>query len=518
MLRHKLVIGTFLFSLGITFCFTEKIQTQTVLIPAESHIWPLDEPTQESQTCSQEHGISGVVGEFRTSGGNHFHAGVDMPATNTTDIFSVASQYEYVYEVTTHRVGICAWFYAEGQSWGEWRDGNDDTWFSYRYKHVDPSIHTDPQDDIHVQDYIVWNSTLTKRTYNPSTGWWEYPQHLPICEVEDYGQPGSPDDHLHFEEVCYDDHDEQATDGYFIYNPLNSPNPLLCPFEDENGPVIEENSLYDQVSDTLITNGSGTKDDPYCLNVNLVNLDIWIHAYDSVDAHTNPASTRNVGVWAVAYDLYDESGNEVGGGTYYHSYIFWLLGPLSSDMGTQVVTSGVGWIYDTNVSSNSDYYYWATNNYSATSGGSDGFMDISQLPFNIKYEIRVGVFDVNSEKVKNSDIKGIWIKKVYSGINDVASNIELPNDFSLLQNSPNPFNSKTVIRYQLPRNGTAKISIFNLLGQKVRTLMDERKPMGYYTVCWDGKDDNGRTMASGIYFYKMKAGEFTDIKKMVLLK
>lgn len=93
-----------------------------------------------------------------------------------------------------------------------------------------------------------------------------------------------------------------------------------------------------------------------------------------------------------------------------------------------------------------------------------------------------------------------------------------PKVFSLSQNYPNPFNPKTVIRFGLPKDSWVNLDIYNVLGQRVKTLVDERLSAGMKEVEWDGKDDKGFEVSSGIYFYKIKAGDFSDIKKMVMLK
>jgi hypothetical protein len=93
-----------------------------------------------------------------------------------------------------------------------------------------------------------------------------------------------------------------------------------------------------------------------------------------------------------------------------------------------------------------------------------------------------------------------------------------PESFSLSQNYPNPFNPETQINYALPQDCDVKVTIYNLLGQRVRTLVDERQSAGYRTVLWDGKDEQGVDVASGVYFYRLKAGDFVDSKKMLLLK
>ncbi len=94
----------------------------------------------------------------------------------------------------------------------------------------------------------------------------------------------------------------------------------------------------------------------------------------------------------------------------------------------------------------------------------------------------------------------------------------LPTGFALEQNYPNPFNPKTQIDYALPKDCNVKVMIYNILGQKVMILVDEFQIAGFKTVVWDGKDDQGQKCGSGIYFYKIQAGEFTQAKKMVIVK
>jgi len=85
--------------------------------------------------------------------------------------------------------------------------------------------------------------------------------------------------------------------------------------------------------------------------------------------------------------------------------------------------------------------------------------------------------------------------------------------YKLEQNYPNPFNPTTTIHYAVAKLGMVKISVFNMLGQKVTELVNENKNTGSYNVVWNAKD-----MPSGIYFYRLESGNFTDVKKMLLVK
>jgi hypothetical protein len=97
-----------------------------------------------------------------------------------------------------------------------------------------------------------------------------------------------------------------------------------------------------------------------------------------------------------------------------------------------------------------------------------------------------------------------------------------PSTYRLEQNYPNPFNNQTMIEYDVPdvegRFARVSIQIFNLLGERVRTLFKTEHEAGKYRVTWDGKDDNGIPVASGVYYYRMVSGKFIAAKKMMLVK
>ncbi|MFQ5642039.1 MAG: FlgD immunoglobulin-like domain containing protein, partial [bacterium] len=96
----------------------------------------------------------------------------------------------------------------------------------------------------------------------------------------------------------------------------------------------------------------------------------------------------------------------------------------------------------------------------------------------------------------------------------------LPAVFVLEQNYPNPFNPRTTLRYRIRSAAPQRIvlRIYNLLGQEVRTLVDAIKPAGAYATTWDGRDRNGRQMASGVYLSHLQVGDQTQVRRMVLSK
>ena len=102
---------------------------------------------------------------------------------------------------------------------------------------------------------------------------------------------------------------------------------------------------------------------------------------------------------------------------------------------------------------------------------------------------------------------------------DVAeSEKNLPMSFALQQNYPNPFNPTTTIEFNVPTRAHVTLEIFNLLGQHVRTLVDETKSAGNYKAIWDGTDVTGKSVSTGVYLYRFRAGDFVETKKMLLLK
>jgi len=106
-------------------------------------------------------------------------------------------------------------------------------------------------------------------------------------------------------------------------------------------------------------------------------------------------------------------------------------------------------------------------------------------------------------------------------VSDVTeiNNGELPTEFALEQNYPNPFNPTTTILFDVPEKTHVKLDVYNVLGQKVTTLVDEEKAPASYSVPWDGQSDGGNQVASGIYFYRLTAGDNVVMtKKMMLLK
>jgi hypothetical protein len=109
------------------------------------------------------------------------------------------------------------------------------------------------------------------------------------------------------------------------------------------------------------------------------------------------------------------------------------------------------------------------------------------------------------------------ILDVVSSVPD-ARHPGLPTVYALYQNYPNPFNPSTDIIFDLPNNGAVRLQVYNTLGQRIRTLVDGVRAAGSYHVFWDGRSDQGTSVAAGVYLYRLETPSFVSSKKMVLLR
>ena len=130
--------------------------------------------------------------------------------------------------------------------------------------------------------------------------------------------------------------------------------------------------------------------------------------------------------------------------------------------------------------------------------------------------------DNGIQVIKNSTVA--YDLKIVAGQSDYVERMteeilaNIPSVFSLSQNYPNPFNPITKMNYNLPMRSKVNISIYNVLGQEIKTLVNEVQEYGYHSISWNGKDNFGRDMASGVYFTRMVSKGFTQTKKMLLVK
>jgi len=145
------------------------------------------------------------------------------------------------------------------------------------------------------------------------------------------------------------------------------------------------------------------------------------------------------------------------------------------------------------------------------STAENSFSD-ADVAANETFFYRVAAVDLNNNRGDFSQEVSLLVTSVDGG------GPSIPKTFALEQNYPNPFNPETQIQYQLPKDSDVTLRIFNMMGQKVRTLVNETKQAGSYTIKWDGRNNSGQKVATGVYIYLIKAGSFTQSKRMTLIK
>ncbi len=124
---------------------------------------------------------------------------------------------------------------------------------------------------------------------------------------------------------------------------------------------------------------------------------------------------------------------------------------------------------------------------------------------------------IHSDLYGGGEIRG---NLTFDSVADVAvpDGGNIPTVLDLQDNFPNPFNPTTTIRFDVPQQGQVLLEVFDVHGRLVSSLLNETRPAGYHTVVWDGLDNVGARVASGVYFYRVEAGNFSETKRMTLIK
>ncbi|HLP17332.1 MAG TPA: T9SS type A sorting domain-containing protein [Bacteroidota bacterium] len=137
----------------------------------------------------------------------------------------------------------------------------------------------------------------------------------------------------------------------------------------------------------------------------------------------------------------------------------------------------------------------------------------SNLPATYTYPDKDPIAGTVHYRLKQIDASGNFM---YHDAIDVV--VAPPSAFALMQNSPNPFNPTTMIRYQVPTSSYVRITVYDLLGKEIASLVDEQQQPGIYTAVWNGRDARGSGVSSGVYMYRLSAGAYSEIRKMNLMK
>ncbi|SYZ71975.1 hypothetical protein TRIP_C20090 [Candidatus Zixiibacteriota bacterium] len=453
----------------------------------EAHVWPIYQPEVCPTTyySSFQGEISATLGEFRTDGSYHFHGGVDIPEPDGTNVYHVQSddyREQTVVRADNGVVEVEEILYQGGSTTEKRR---------FRYVHI-----------ANINVYV--GQTVIDCWYPPLSGWG---RDYPIATTYYPSQP-----HLHFAEAFYTNDPGYyglPQIGWYMLNPLD----YLDPWTDNVYPAFEsgmEHILYKQGTSTQITAGDGSESNPYKV---YYDFDIYTQAHD----YTPSQGYNKKGLWAVRWRLEAaDYGNRIPSDSE-GGYDFVLL-PVQSNPGNNY-TSGVTYIYDISIhqSTNSNYYYWASNAISLASGGTNTFVPINQLRTNVKYRVDLMIRDIYNYYLYDETKSTFWVIRPSTDVANEESQL-LPGEYVLGDAYPNPFNPVTIIPIKAGYKSQIKLQIINLVGQTVKTLVEGELKTGEHLIKWNGTDQNGRPVSSGVYLCRLVTDKGPQVRKLILTK
>ena len=270
--------------------------------------------------------------------------------------------------------------------------------------------------------------------------------------------------------------------------------------------------------DYLISGETHFADIQYLDNRSHLDVKYYIGDYhDTTNAknpmHTLPyTDTYGMTIWGVS--------------SHWPRAAFWVTVPGNElDLNrVRVYGSGPGWTYDKYVDYDERHNCGDDNpthdGITITPTDFGGYPPNDQVTgFTLRYDARPEGIQDSSITIEVYNIWGVmeasYSVEVYVEPNEDEN---LPREFSVAQNFPNPFNPETEISYELPKDAYVTLAVYNLLGQKVKTLVDERQRAARHNIRWGGRDHNGKEVSSGVYFYKIQAEDVKVAKKMVLIR
>jgi beta-glucanase (GH16 family) len=187
-----------------------------------------------------------------------------------------------------------------------------------------------------------------------------------------------------------------------------------------------------------------------------------------------------------------------------------LGGQYISNASTEFNIYCLEWTPEQMIFSVNDYVHY-TYNPSVQNSETWPFDSAQYLLLNIAIEPSVASSFIESEME-------IDYVRVYETSTLSTQTQTVPVYFNVFQNFPNPFNPITTLRYDLPENSYVNVTVYDILGRQVRTLVKTTQEAGFKSVIWDATNDYGKPVSAGVYLYQIQAGEFVQTKKMVLLK
>ncbi|MFZ5516472.1 MAG: Ig-like domain-containing protein [Candidatus Zhuqueibacterota bacterium] len=300
-------------------------------------------------------------------------------------------------------------------------------------------------------------------------------------------------------------------------------------------------------------NKGGFDDEPVTIDVTNINRMPQIDYFEPVNhllvGHKSIGETFRMIVQVsdpdydeVTYEWYD-NGLLVGSQNYYDFFV------VSEELGTHYIVVKISDPYDT-IQRDWEIYVKTPVELANFSGHIvkrrgvalqwETTSEVAHSGFNVlRREASENAYrQVNTELIKSNGAnsynyldQSVEVGATYSyKLEDVSINgqhtehdaitifVARPDRYELQQNYPNPFNPKTNIEYQLPMETRVSLKIYNIMGQEVKTLIDDVKEAGYHALIWNGLDNSGVAVSSGIYYYRMVTGSFVETKKMVLLR
>ena len=164
---------------------------------------------------------------------------------------------------------------------------------------------------------------------------------------------------------------------------------------------------------------------------------------------------------------------------------------------------------------NGNTVYTLLSNYQSYPNGGNGFLRIMEfLPAN--NEIQVKTYSPYLEQFETDTSSQFILSYDMSVL--MTSKELLPVEFTINQNYPNPFNPTTTLRYDLPEDANVNITIYDMMGRQVSTLVSTQQTAGYRSTQWNATNSFGEPVSAGLYIYTIQAGKFSQTKKMILLK
>ncbi|GEM_PF-4429302 len=153
--------------------------------------------------------------------------------------------------------------------------------------------------------------------------------------------------------------------------------------------------------------------------------------------------------------------------------------------------------------------------------GNDGNFALDEMPAG---EFKISATSANGDAEQTVPVSvgngrnAVNVELILGTTSVQATTAEIPATFELEQNYPNPFNPETSIKYHLPIRTNVTLRIYNALGQEIRTLVNTLQDAGVYSATWDGKDNNGRPLSTGLYLFRLEAGDFVSTRKMAMVR